>query len=119
MGNKNDLSDQREIAYEEGEEFAISKGILFGETSAKKGENVDDIFMKSVESIIRKMDENNYILDSESYRIVRGDKEKMKEFNYKNNQNQNIELEVTKTSKVIKKKDVAHNFNIKYLTIMT
>ena len=104
VGNKIDLVDQREVAYEEGEEFAISKGILFGETSAKTGENVDNIFIKSAESIIRKMDENNYNLDSENCGIVRGDKEKMKEFNYKNNQNQNIELEVTKNLKGNQKK---------------
>ena len=78
IGNKIDLVDIRQVSYEEGEEFAIRKGFLFGETSAKTGENVDAIFMKSAESIIRKMDENIYNLDSESCGIVRGDKEKKK-----------------------------------------
>ena len=96
VGNKVDLVDQRKVAYEEGEEFANKKGILFEETSALTGENVEEIFIKSAESIIRKIDENNYDLNSENCGIVLGEKEQMKEFNYKNNQNKNIELEVKK-----------------------
>ena len=41
----------REVSYEEGESLAKSHGVIFLETSAKTGDNFNDIFVKSVEQI--------------------------------------------------------------------
>ncbi|NXS67695.1 RAB17 protein, partial [Pandion haliaetus] len=45
VGNKVDLAAEREVATEEGEEFARTKSLLFMETSAKSSHQVNDIFM--------------------------------------------------------------------------
>ena len=45
IGNKSDQETKREVAYEEGEEMASKYGMLFFETSAKTGLNVDKAFM--------------------------------------------------------------------------
>lgn len=45
VGNKVDLADKREVSSEEGEEYATSNGLLFSETSAKTGENVNEMFL--------------------------------------------------------------------------
>lgn len=45
VGNKIDLKEQRIIATEQGEKFAKESGIdIFMETSAKTGENIDELF---------------------------------------------------------------------------
>ena len=72
VGNKIDLEDKRVISYDEGNEFAIKNGIIFGETSAKTGDGIEDIFMKSAREIIRKMNENYYDLTSETCGIKKG-----------------------------------------------
>lgn len=43
-GNKVDLSPQRQVSTEEGENFAKEKGFLFFETSAKNSVNIKEIF---------------------------------------------------------------------------
>uniref|UniRef100_A0A669QCG4 Ras-related protein Rab-17 n=1 Tax=Phasianus colchicus TaxID=9054 RepID=A0A669QCG4_PHACC len=45
VGNKTDLADEREVAAEDGEEFARSRSLLFMETSAKSNHQVNDIFV--------------------------------------------------------------------------
>ncbi|OHT15498.1 small GTP-binding protein [Tritrichomonas foetus] len=44
VGNKSDLSDQRQVSTEEGRAFAESHGFPFFETSALTGENVQALF---------------------------------------------------------------------------
>ncbi|XP_027393809.1 ras-related protein Rab-17 isoform X3 [Bos indicus x Bos taurus] len=44
VGNKTDLEEEREVTFEEGKEFAESKGLLFMETSAKCNYQVADVF---------------------------------------------------------------------------
>ena len=73
VGNKIDLEDRRVISYDEGNEFAIKNGFLFGETSAKTGDGINDIFLKSIKEIIKKIKENNYYdLNSELCGIKKG-----------------------------------------------
>ncbi|XP_052531692.1 ras-related protein Rab-17 isoform X1 [Tympanuchus pallidicinctus] len=54
VGNKTDLADEREIAAEDGEEFARSRSLLFMETSAKSNHQVNDIFMAVARELLRR-----------------------------------------------------------------
>ena len=62
IGNKKDLSD-REISYEEGNERGKELNILYFETSAKTGENVNEAFNSLTNEILKKkgifLDRNN------------------------------------------------------------
>ena len=64
VGNKIDLEDKRQITYEEGEDYANQNNRQFFETSALNGSNIDKMFNDTVESIIRKI-ENNYYKDKD------------------------------------------------------
>uniref|UniRef100_A0A8I3WH47 Ras-related protein Rab-17 n=1 Tax=Callithrix jacchus TaxID=9483 RepID=A0A8I3WH47_CALJA len=44
VGNKTDLSEEREVTFEEGKEFADSHKLLFMETSAKLNHQVSEVF---------------------------------------------------------------------------
>ena len=72
IGNKNDLNDKREVQYEEGEEIAKKKNMIFLETSAKTGNNIDKIFEKSVKKIDQNIIDNKYDLDNENCGIRKG-----------------------------------------------
>ncbi|XP_014807197.1 PREDICTED: ras-related protein Rab-17-like [Calidris pugnax] len=54
VGNKMDLAAEREVATEEGEEFARTKGLLFMETSAKSNHQVNDIFMAIAQELLQR-----------------------------------------------------------------
>lgn len=43
-GNKTDLSSRRQVTQEEAQKYAEEEGLMWGETSAKSGEGVSDIF---------------------------------------------------------------------------
>ena len=72
VGNKSDLSDKRQVSVEEGKELAEKYGILFYETSAKDGINVEEIFINSASEIARRIDENYYDLEKEDCGIKKG-----------------------------------------------
>ncbi|WP_287586719.1 Rab family GTPase [Candidatus Borrarchaeum sp.] len=44
IGNKADLEDLRAVTQEEAKQFAQQNGVVYTETSAKTGENVNDVF---------------------------------------------------------------------------
>ena len=52
VGNKADLEDDRVIDYDEAEMYAREKNVLFLETSAKTGMNVDEIFSEIGQSLL-------------------------------------------------------------------
>ena len=65
VGNKSDLSDKRVISIDEGRELAEKYNMIFFETSAKTGDNVDLIFFKSAEEIAKKIDQGYYDLEND------------------------------------------------------
>jgi len=44
VGNKTDLEEKREVSFEEGEALAKELETLFTETSAKSGNNINNLF---------------------------------------------------------------------------
>ena len=56
VGNKLDLANERQISTGEGQELADKYGMLFFETSAKDGTNVDKIFNESADNIAKNID---------------------------------------------------------------
>ena len=75
VGNKSDLQKNREVTEEEGKEFAEKNGMIFFETSAKTGQNVEEVFKQSATLIAKKIKENYYDLENDSCGIKKGDVE--------------------------------------------
>lgn len=50
-GNKTDLNARRQVSQEEAKKYADQEGLMWGETSAKTGEGVSDIFIAIGESL--------------------------------------------------------------------
>ena len=72
IGNKVDLEENRQVSYEEGSVFAEKNGMLFFETSAKTGKNIEEIFLKSSMEIAKKIDSGFYDLSNDSCGIKQG-----------------------------------------------
>lgn len=67
VGNKIDLKYDRIVSYEDGKNVAKDNNFLFVETSAKTGENINDVFQKLFDNIVnnfevKKNEENNFTL---------------------------------------------------------
>jgi small GTP-binding protein len=72
VGNKCDLNDKRQVTAEEGKELADKNDMMFFETSAKDGINVDEIFLNSANEISKKIEQGYYDLDNDTCGIKRG-----------------------------------------------
>jgi Ras-related protein Rab-2A len=72
VGNKIDLEENRAVSYDEGSEFATKNGLIFEETSAKTGQGIEEIFMKSAKEISKQMEKGVYDLKSETCGIKVG-----------------------------------------------
>ena len=72
IGNKVDLEDRREVSYEEGSIYAQKNGMLFFETSAKTGKNIEEIFMNSSYEIAKRINNGFYDLTNENNGIKQG-----------------------------------------------
>ncbi len=64
VGNKCDLEGRRAISYEEGEKYATDNQLLFFETSAKDGTNIQEIFTESASILVDKIESGQIKLDS-------------------------------------------------------
>jgi len=72
VGNKSDLDDKRQVSYEEGKELAEKNELLFFESSAKEGINVDEIFVNSAKEIAKKIEQGYYDLENDTCGIKKG-----------------------------------------------
>ncbi|KAJ4454786.1 putative Ras-related protein Rab-4B [Paratrimastix pyriformis] len=57
VGNKADLSADREVTFMEATRFAQENELLFVETSAATGQNVEETFLKASRAILTKIDD--------------------------------------------------------------
>ena len=72
VGNKTDLENKRVVSKEEGQKFADDNGLLFFETSAQNGSNIEELFNKSTVEIVTKIESGKIQLDSQSTGIKIG-----------------------------------------------
>lgn len=56
VGNKKDLEEAREVTFLEASNFAQENDLIFLETSAKTGENVEESFLKCAKTILAKIE---------------------------------------------------------------
>ncbi|XP_023084501.1 ras-related protein Rab-17 [Piliocolobus tephrosceles] len=56
VGNKTDLSEEREVTFQEGKEFAESQKLLFMETSAKLNYQVSEVFSAVAQELLQRDD---------------------------------------------------------------
>jgi Ras-related protein Rab-2A len=69
IGNKNDLENERQVSYEEGESFAKENGLLFLETSAKTANNIIEAFNLSAMKILNNIQKNKEIIPKKNIKI--------------------------------------------------
>lgn len=60
VGNKKDLSDKRRVSSSEGQDFANSNNMVFFESSAVTGENVENVFLDTCSKIMKKVESGNF-----------------------------------------------------------
>ena len=59
IGNKKDLVDERQVTQEEAEMFAETNNMIYFETSAKDGDNIDYVFNYAAEKLLEFYTGNN------------------------------------------------------------
>ena len=72
IGNKVDLEDRRVVTFEEGSIYAQKNGMLFFESSAKTGKNIEEIFINSSYEIAKRINKGFYDLTNENSGIKQG-----------------------------------------------
>ena len=68
VGNKTDL-EAREVTRVEGEQFAEEHGLIFMETSARTGINVQEVFRVAAVEVMRKIKKGEIILEQNSLNV--------------------------------------------------
>jgi len=69
VGNKIDLKEQRKVNKEDAKSLSEEYGMDFFETSAKSGENIDELFLSICKNISRKIDEGKYDFKDPSFGV--------------------------------------------------
>ena len=64
IGNKCDLQGKRGVSYDEGEKFANDNNLLFFETSAKDGININEAFTMATTNLVDKIESGQIQLDT-------------------------------------------------------
>lgn len=64
IGNKSDLEAQRDVTREEAEQFAQENGLMFLETSARTGENVEEAFLETARIIYQNIQDGSLELNA-------------------------------------------------------
>ncbi|CAD8212269.1 unnamed protein product [Paramecium octaurelia] len=72
VGNKIDLEERREVKTEEARRYAQKQGFAYFETSAKTGENVDNVFETMANQVLKKIDSGEIDPTQEVYGIKIG-----------------------------------------------
>ena len=75
IGNKIDLEDKREVTFEEGENFAKENNLLFFETSAKNGNNINEIFLETAKILMNKIEKGEILIENNNTGIKIGNSE--------------------------------------------
>lgn len=56
IGNKNDLENKRQVSQEEAQKFAEENNLIFFETSALTGNNIEEIFIQSATELVKRIE---------------------------------------------------------------
>ena len=56
IGNKTDLEEKRQVTKEEAQKFAEDNFLVYYETSALNGSNIEEIFVKSATTLVEKLE---------------------------------------------------------------
>ena len=72
VGNKTDLENKRIVSKEEGQKFADDNGLLFFETSAQDGTNIEELFTEATSNIVNKVESGKIQLDTHNTGIKIG-----------------------------------------------
>ena len=71
IGNKSDITEEREVLYKEGQAFASEHNMQFFETSALTGENVEAAFNAGFSMALKRLKSQEHLqLSSESSEIA-------------------------------------------------
>ena len=72
VGNKSDLEEYRAVSVEEAQAFADQHNLIYVETSAKTGNNVDAAFINTAKEIMQRIENAEYDLSNEQCGIKIG-----------------------------------------------
>ena len=72
VGNKIDLENKRVVSKDEGQKFAEDNGLLFFETSAQDGTNIEKMFTEATSNIVNRVESGKIQLDTQNTGIKIG-----------------------------------------------